>query len=232
MTDLRNENEPVEHSETLQLLLQSPELIKIIENLTKSTISGIFYSQIALRTPLPPKMIKPVALDYSPGAEYHLDGQANSSGTRFPDLWTILVGIALVDIVTEDMGNFTVFPGWHIRRDWSQYPEEKRTKTLPNLGEPTHVCLKAGDAVVAHVLLPHRGGKNTSGSEPSAGSSPTKAPHWNIPPNTREMVFFRVRVASIDYEAPSRGAALLSNVWSEFPGISHPPPISREAALS
>jgi hypothetical protein len=242
MTDLRDRSQPVEHAQIMQLLLSSPALTQCIEDLTHSSISGIFYSQIALRTPLPSNLAsQPAALDYCPGAQYHLDGQANSSGTRFPDPWTLLVGIALVDVVTEDMGNFTVFPGWHSLRDWSQYPDEKRTKTLPDLGAPTHVCLRAGDAVVAHVLLPHRGGKNTTsacapvfndntaehcpsvtekaytqGRAPS--THPMESP-WHIPANTREMVFFRVRVEGVDYEAPGRAARLLGSVWSELPGI-------------
>jgi hypothetical protein len=168
---------PIEHPDIIKLLLHSPKLINRIYQLTKSSIAGIFYSQIAFRTPLPAKFRKHGGSaaeqppDYSPGAEYHLDGQANSSGTRFPDPWSLLVGVALVDIVVEDMGNFTVFPGFHTSRDWSRYPEEKRTKTLPDLGTPVHVCLRAGDAVIAHVLLPHRGGKNVLDLHPAAAAA-------------------------------------------------------------
>jgi len=272
MVDLTDAERPVEHPALMNLLLRSPSLLGRIEHLTGSRVSSIFYSQVAFRTPLSAKQIAqqmahPVP-DYSPGAEYHLDGQANSSGTRFPDPWSVLVGIALVDICTEDKGNFTVFPGWHTRRDWSQYPDEKRTKTLPDLGTPTHVCLKAGDAVIAHVLLPHRGGKNTISSsiasnshtsqsappnvsteEDQEGSAvdseqssiasqlpPPKAKHvanhappvphpfggterWDIPANTREMVFFRVRVHGVDYESSQRGPAILRDPWCEFPGV-------------
>jgi len=257
MTDLSDPEAPVEHPALMSLLLKSPALLGRLEQLTGSTVSSIFYSQVAFRTALSAKQVaqqlaNPVP-DYSPGAEYHLDGQANSSGTRFPDPWSVLVGVALVDISTEDKGNFTVFPGWHTRRDWSQYPEEKRTKTLPDLGTPTHVCLRAGDAVLAHVLLPHRGGKNSTGgvavptreagdeegsaldSAPESSSAKAKkhaanhaaaAPHpyggserWEIPASTREMVFFRVRVASVGYECPQRGPTLLSDPWAEFPGV-------------
>lgn len=264
MVDLSDPTKPVDHPALMSLLLKSPDLLSRIEQLTASYVSSIFYSQVAFRTPLSAKQVAlqaaRAAPDYSPGAEYHLDGTANSSGTRFPDPWSILVGIALVDITTEDRGNFTVFPGWHTSRDWSNYPEEKRTKTLPDLGTPTHVCLRAGDAVIAHVLLPHRGGKNASTlssdegadsanstltppssslnihdqetSEVDAACAPASikkpkqvakhAAHtkgWDIPPHTREMVFFRVRVASVDYESPLRGLTLLSNPWSEFPGV-------------
>lgn len=229
MVDLTTRVGPVEHPAILNLLLRSPLIIQCIEGLTESTISGIFYSQVAFRTPLPPKLRcsdadAPPVPDYATGAEYHLDGQANSSGTRFPDPFSILVGIALVDIVTEDKGNFTVFTGWHSRRNWSNYADEKRTKTLPNLGTPTHVCLRAGDAVLAHVLLPHRGGKNTispTAAAPDSDNSDLPLPTpWNIPANTREMVFIRVRVAAVQYESPERCPALLKEPMVEFPGAT------------
>lgn len=243
MTDVSGDHGPVEHPAVLDLILQSPTLIRFIQTITKSCIAGIFYSQVAFRTPLLSRKLTGDAQvpDYATGAEYHLDGQANASGTRFPDPWSVLVGIALVDITTEDKGNFTVFPGWHTGRDWSNYPEEKRTKTLPNLGTPTHICLKAGDAVLVHVLLPHRGGKNTVSlhatstasassctedkcSDPIEGSG-SNLPHpWNIPANTREMVFIRVRVAGVPYESPERGPALLRDPMCEFPGAAQVPP--------
>lgn len=280
MVDLSDPERAVEHPALMNLLIHSPSLLGWIEALTGARLHSIFYSQVAFRTPLSAKQIAHqlahAAPDYSPGAEYHLDGTANSAGTRFPDPWSLLVGIALVDINTEDQGNFTVFPGWHVRRDWSAYPEEKRTKSLPDLGTPTHVCLKAGDAVIAHVLLPHRGGKNSTGAlspathlsnessgtdiddsihstaasslaqaqaasvKASAGmranahaNKPSQhaqhavaAPHpyggserWEIPAHTREMMFFRVRVAAVDYESAQRGPALLADPWAEFPGV-------------
>eukprot|EP01034_Spumella_vulgaris_P034579 gene34579-42655_t len=195
--------------------------------------SGIFYSQVAYRTPVKgSKKVKTKlpSLDYVPGAEYHLDGSANGQGTRFPDPWTVMIGIALVDIQTLDMGNFTVFPGSHTGRDWSRYPEEKVSKTLPTLGETVHVCLPAGGVVFAHVLLAHRGGKNEkqnpSEEEEEEGkdnipfslnldqkdttsSGDGEVPDYVarfIPSNTREMVFIRVQARGIDYNNPLRAA--------------------------
>jgi hypothetical protein len=165
----------IEHPAVIRLLLQSPMLLKRVELLIGCKISGIFYTQIAFRTPIVSSSSsssssgsssrsssrssmnmnrysivedkvttsndsshnhKSSAIstattttttasnnntinnntsmknpDYHPGAEYHLDGNANAFGIRFPDPWTVLVGIALVDITTVDMGNFTVFPG-------------------------------------------------------------------------------------------------------------------------
>jgi hypothetical protein len=34
------------------------------------------------------------------------------------------------------------------------------------------------------------------------------------------MVFFRVRVEGVDYEAPGRAARVLGDVWCELPGIA------------
>merc|ERR1712070_551636 len=101
-------------------------------------------------------------IDNRPGTNYHIDGQSNIKGTRFPDYWTIEIGIALTDQMIPNCGNFTVWEGFHdhptIR--WHDYAEQKKNNTLPDLGEPTQICLHAGDVVFAHVLLPHRGGMN------------------------------------------------------------------------
>lgn len=62
------------------------------------------------------------------------------------------------------------------------------------------VLLDVGDAVVAHPLLPHRGGRNSSVS-------------------TRETVFFRLQLEGIDYAAPERAAALLHDPFYELPSL-------------
>ena len=94
------------------------------------------------------------------------------------------------------MGNLTVFPGGHLR-DWRQYPDWKRDKALPDIGRPYEVPLGVGDAVLCHPLLPHRGGRNDSES-------------------SRDLVFFRVQLAGIEYATPERAAALLADPWVEL----------------
>ena len=94
------------------------------------------------------------------------------------------------------MGNLTVFPGGHLR-DWRQYPDWKRDKALPDIGRPYEVPLGVGDAVLCHPLLPHRGGRNDSDS-------------------SRDLVFFRVQLAGIEYATPERAAALLADPWAEL----------------
>lgn len=203
-----------EHVPILNLLIKSPKILGKLKCLMNTDISGIFYSQIAYRTPVSSSHRSEY---YTPGAEYHIDGQANASGDRFPDYWTVQIGIALVDIVTKDMGNFTVFPGTHSLVKWNNYCNQKKTKTLPSLGEPDRVCLKAGDVVFAHVLLPHRGGKNVSEVE-SLEKIDNMCPLniKNIPPMTREMIFMRIQGKGIDYSSESRAIALLENPWLEF----------------
>jgi len=170
---VNNDVQAIEHPAVIRLLLQSPMLLRRIELLIGCKISGIFYTQIAFRTPIVSSSSSSCCCcrssssmnryaivddkvttsienshnhksssfpttttnnnnnncnnnntinkntsmknpDYHPGAEYHLDGNANAFGIRFPDPWTVLVGIALVDITAVDMGNFTVFPGRYI----------------------------------------------------------------------------------------------------------------------
>jgi len=198
---------PVEHAPLLNLLLQSPGILQRLDKLMNAKPVGCFYNQVAYRTPL--KNYKPSILEYTVGAEYHIDGNANATGTRFPDPWSILVGIALVDIETTEMGNFTVFPGFHAQCCWKSYPLEKKMKELPSLGEPKKVCLKAGSVVFVHVLLPHRGGKNILTPKDVEASGINYDNLTNIPKATREMVLFRIRGEGIPYEGLSTNIMLL-----------------------
>lgn len=210
--DLSNYNNLIEHLPILNLLLHSVKITDKLRDILGCKLGGIFYSQIALRTPV---VIGNREEYYCSGAEYHIDGQANASGDRFPDPWSIQIGIALVDIMTEDMGNFTVFPKGHISRSWINYCEEKKNKTLPSLGPPHKVCLRAGDVVYVHCLLPHRGGKNTY--ELTLDDEQNKDDVVNhIPKKTREMVFIRIKGLDIDYEASDRSLNVINNPFYEF----------------
>jgi hypothetical protein len=198
-------HEEIDHPAILNLVLQSPLLLEKIVALLQCPPGGIFYNQVAYRTPLPHDCPEKV-LEYTSGAEYHIDGQANAYGTRFPDPWTLLIGVALVDLERTDMGNFTLFPGTHVL-DWSDYPNQKKEKTLPDLGEPYRASLRRGDVVICHTLLPHRGGKNTVLKTEMDLGNITKPPDSkdlsflgfdytnlpNITRGTREMVFFRIQ---------------------------------------
>lgn len=117
-------------------LLQNSAVLKDHVTALIGDIGGIFYTQVAIRTPIvqikPSKevMLQPTAskplsktqlkklknrekfMKNSSGnancvtyetmrarLDYHIDGQANQTGSRFPDYWTVLVGIALNDQV-------------------------------------------------------------------------------------------------------------------------------------
>lgn len=213
---------PVEHAPVLRLLLESPKVLQKLYGLMGCAPCGTFYNQIAYRTPL---AFQPrgnaVPLDYQAGAEYHIDGNCNAEGTRFPDPFTVLIGVALVDVTTEDKGNFTVFPGAHASRDWSNYPAEKCAKALPSLGEAHKVCLGVGDVFFAHSLLPHRGGKNVLTKEEIESNHTIPILDENgeniikhIQPGTREIAIFRIRGRGIVYD-DDRGKSVLTDPWVE-----------------
>lgn len=79
-----NPSEVIDHSEILNVLISSQRIMKCLTSLLGCHPSGIFYTQIALRTPY--KKGGEVKSDYQDGAEYHLDGNANNLGIRFPGL--------------------------------------------------------------------------------------------------------------------------------------------------
>ena len=207
-------NAAIEHGALLNLLTCSEEVMSRVRQLLKTPPNGIFYTQIALRTPMKNSQLKSTEHTESlnsGGSDYHIDGQANESGDRFPDHWTLQVGICLSDQVVSNGGNFTVFPGCHTSVDWSRYCDMKKAGTLPDLGPPTQIQLMAGDAIFAHVLLPHRGGRNVHRhGSPPGGYTRT------VPWGTREMVYFRIKAAEIDYASPERSRRVLADPWAEF----------------
>lgn len=135
--------------------------------------------------------------DTRPGTAFHIDGEANARGSRFPDHFSVIVAVALSRQTAPDCGNLSVFSSHHASRHWRDYPDMKRGRTLPDLGAPVQVPLDVGDVVLVHPLLPHRGGTNCSDT-------------------TRELVFFRVQYAHVDYESRERSEALLDDPDSEL----------------
>ena len=93
----------------LDLLIHSPQILDFIVRVI-GDISGLFYTQVAIRTPVDNNMNRkkrkrtsrktcPEFEHRKARTDYHIDGQANQTGSRFPDYWTIIVGIALNDQV-------------------------------------------------------------------------------------------------------------------------------------
>ena len=101
----------------------------------------------------------------------HLDG--HSPDQERPRSFTMLVGIYLVDEVVRQSGNVWVWPGSHIQHQ--QLFRERGTRALlpvsghtlsldrpPLLGEQIPVLAGRGDVLLAHFLLGHNSGGNTS----------------------------------------------------------------------
>merc|ERR1712032_133911 len=84
--------------------------------------------------------------------------------------FSLLCGVALSDQMRPSSGNLNVFPGSHLNPQLHRYylstindevageSDDKK----PDLGEAVQVLLKPGDVVIAHQLLAHRIGENTS----------------------------------------------------------------------
>lgn len=182
-------DEPLRDGHGVILDLVSP-LLSTVHGLTRARPVGVFYTQLAYRTPTT-KRIRLTA--------YHIDGEANACGARFPDSFSLIIAVALSSQMQSGMGNFTVFPGAH-RRDWSDYPHLKRHRQLPDLGPPLEVLLDPGDAVLVHPLLPHRGGSNSSET-------------------IRELAFFRIQVDGVLYDSSLRAESLLQDPFAELPRL-------------
>jgi len=109
-------------------------------------------------------------------AEYHIDGKndgENSIAEGVIGNFTLLVGVFLRDLPSEESGNLIVYPRTHwkhaayFRRDT---PESfligegmpKYFVKDPQLPEPVQICGRKGDVVLCHYLLGHSVAPNYS----------------------------------------------------------------------
>merc|ERR1712151_965134 len=84
--------------------------------------------------------------------------------------FTLLCGVALSDQQHPNMGNLHVFPSSHLYEPLQKYYQDlinddnqnEGDNRKPNLGDSVQVLLSPGDVVIAHQLLAHRVGVNTS----------------------------------------------------------------------
>ena len=187
-------------SELLLDLFHGTQVQEIAENLLGS----------AKVKPLPEVQIAPIfplqVGEPAPRVSGHLDavgtGTNGSPVGSYVRDFTLIVVIYLVDILESFSGNFTVWPGSHIEtRDFFRtHGYEILTRgdpSIPIAARPRMLTGKAGDAVLAHHLLQHVGGPNTS-------------------PQVRHAVIGRmahVNVAELGYGG-------FTNMWQEFEGIS------------
>jgi hypothetical protein len=124
-------------------------------------------AQVALRFPQPPEKGFDVP-DAKPGTQYHIDGMGQNRLCPF----SLLCGVALSDQSRPSMGNLHVFPRSHLHEGLRKYykdqinddEQDEQDERKPDLGDSVQVLLEPGDVVIAHQLLGHRVGVNTSES--------------------------------------------------------------------
>jgi ectoine hydroxylase-related dioxygenase (phytanoyl-CoA dioxygenase family) len=116
--------------------------------------------------------------DHIPGGP-HIDGLAPPESDGRPGTFTLLAGIFLTDQAAEQMGNLWVWPGSHLRAAayFREHGPDSLLSSVPypqvGLPEPHQVLGHAGDLLLAHYLLGHNIGGNTSAV-------------------TREVIYFRL----------------------------------------
>lgn len=152
-------------------------------------------AQVALTVP-------ELAWDHKPVTP-HIDGLPYP-GNGIPEGtvrdFTALVGVFLSDTTEEDCGNFTVWPRGHSHLEsWAAFRERQGliedllAGDLPKMVAhipPRQILARAGDVVITHYLTAH-------------------APGWNLSPNIRYAVFFRITSGSKSPES-------LVDIWKDW----------------
>jgi hypothetical protein len=138
--------------------------------LQKSSAWEIATSLIAPRNLETPEQIQ-VSLNipvwhHQPGGP-HIDGLTPPEPSGRPGTFTLLAGIFLTDQTAKNMGNLWVWPGSHhvaaayLRRHGADALFDIVHPTYP-MEAPEQVLGQAGDVLLAHYLLGHNMGGNTS----------------------------------------------------------------------
>lgn len=184
--------ERAEDQPELMSLMYSGSILAAAEQLTGAgTLQVRPQPQVALNYPPFP---------HRPGG-HHLDGaQAEPDGR--PGTFTMLVGVLLTDQPRDDMGNLWVWPGSHLshqdyfRRHGPDALLAGGASPPIALGEPEQVHGEAGDVLLAHYLLGHNIGGNTSDF-------------------VRRVVYFRLKHREHD----QRWRTFLQDAWADYPPI-------------
>ena len=143
-------------------LLEDTSAISLTESaLGKGAVVRGHQAQIALRFPLDDRPRR------SP--EPHLDGMHTpDNGVESGEIhnFAALIGIYLQDVMAPWSGNFTVWPGSHLRHGeyFQTYGAEALLQGMPplDIGEPKQLIGRAGDAFLCHYLLGHAAAENHS----------------------------------------------------------------------
>lgn len=151
------------------LLYGSPALSAAESLITPGMFEAPDQVQVSLNVP---------PFDHIPGGP-HIDGLAPPEADGRPGTFTLLAGIFLTDQPAEQMGNLWVWPGSHLRAAayFREHGSDSLLSSTPypqvELPKPRQVLGHAGDLLLAHYLLGHNIGGNTSAV-------------------TREVVYFRL----------------------------------------
>jgi hypothetical protein len=170
-------------------LLTGSPAFSLAEALTgPGTLEVPWQVQVALNIPPFP---------HRPGIP-HIDGAPSEPDGR-PGTFTLLAGVLMSDQLDEDAGNLWVWPGTHLTH--AEYFCEHGPDAFfaaagyppVRLPEPEQVRGRAGDLLLAHYLLGHNIGGNTSDT-------------------VRRAVYFRVKRTGHD----PRWREFLQNAWLDY----------------
>jgi hypothetical protein len=178
-------------TELRALLTESPAFA-LAEGLTgPGTLEVPWQVQVALNIPPFP---------HRPGLP-HIDGAPAETDGR-PGTFTLLAGVLMSDQLDQDSGNLWVWPGTHLTH--AEYFREHGPDAFLAAGgyppirlpEPEQLEGKAGDLLLAHYLLGHNIGGNTSAA-------------------TRRAVYFRVKRFGHD----PRWREFLQDPWLDYDAV-------------
>jgi len=150
--------------------------------------------QIALRFP---------SMDPARAAHPHIDGMYSpTNGVPKGEIrnFTALVGVFLSDVLSDNAGNLSVWPGTHALH--AEYFRREGSQALLNgmpqvtLPAPLQVKARAGDAILAHYTLAH-------------GITGNESPH------IRYAIFFRL--THVDHDTMKWES--MTDIWREWAGM-------------
>lgn len=202
---------PVYHSQSFCPEVKGTPVIADIFNKTpvfsiceslieKGQIKETKGGQVALRFPQMRNLEQPMKPP-SP----HIDGTyAPNNGVPKDEIhnFTMLVGVYLSDVIRENAGNFTVWPGshWKFAAHFRQHGVASLAKgmpKIPDMPEPEQMLGQAGDVFFVHHMLGH-----------------TATPNYS--PHVRYALFFRVwRIDRKHTYLPEA----VTDLWTEWTGV-------------
>ena len=186
---------PVDRLPACDRALRGSDALRAAEELVAPAGLDHAFDHIQVATTVPP-------WSHVPGGP-HLDGHTEDP----PGTFTLLAGILLTDQRASASGNLWVWPGSHLTHS-ALFRERGPGALLPTQGHPTmldppvalgppiEVHGGRGDVVLAHYLLGHNKGGNTSGT-------------------TRRTIYYRLAATG----HRSRWEQAIADPWLEYPAV-------------